>query len=258
MRDTALLLDIASAPCPGAPLPIAQPQRPYVREVGVGPGRLRIAVSTTTPTGEPVHPDCAALTQKIAALLAELGHEVTADAPEYPMESLMAAFLMGMAVPMTVQIDERLAQLGRKLRDDDLEALPRAIYDRIKTKSASDFDVSMRELGRTAEQVGAFFTEYDLLLTPTLAQPTPPLGLLDANNLQAVMTHGGVYGAITSPFNVTGQPAISLPLGHDGTGMPLGVQLAAPFGREDLLIRIASQLETARPWDITPAWPPVN
>ncbi|MDG3014923.1 amidase [Speluncibacter jeojiensis] len=258
VRDTALLLDIASAPWPGAPLPITPPQRPYIREVGADPGRLRIAVSTTTPTGEPVHPDCAAVAQKTAALLAELGHEVTADAPDYPMESLMAAFTMGMAVPMTVQIDERLARLGRELRDDDLEALPRAIYDRIKTKSAGDFDVSMRELGRTAAQVGAFFTDHDLLLTPTLAQPTPPLGLLDANDLQKAWQHGGVYGAITSPFNVTGQPAISLPLGRDATGMPLGVQLAAPFGREDLLIRIASQLETAQPWSIAPVWPPVN
>src|SRR5699024_706980 len=120
-----------------------------------------------------------------------------------------------------------------------------------------DFCIALEKLQGAAETIGAFFTGgHDLLMTPTLGALTPPLGLLDTQNVEAIWTHAAVYGGLTSPFNITGQPAISLPLGTDADGMPLGVQLVAAFGREDLLIRIAAQLETARPWPIMPPWPP--
>ncbi|WP_024793871.1 amidase [Tomitella biformata] len=254
VRDTALLLDLTCAPLAGEPFTISQPARPYVEEVGAETGRLQIAASTTMPDGSPAHPDCAAVVDSVAALLSRLGHDVTEATPDYPVDALQASMSMGMSVSMAVTVDARLAELGRGLLDDDLEVVPRMIYERSKSQGATDFVEAMNELHRAAHVIGAFFTEHDLLVTPTLGQPTPPLGLLDAGSVEAIWKHGGIYGALTGPFNTTGQPAISLPMGHDSTGLPVGVQIVAAFGREDLLIRVAAQLEAAQPWSIAPAW----
>lgn len=254
VRDSALLLDLSCAPLAGEPFTISQPSRPYVQEVGADPGRLRIASSTLMPDGTASHPDCAAVTNAVAALLESLGHEVTEDAPDFPLDALNSAMSMGMAASMAVTVDARLEQLGRGIEDGDLEAVPRMIYDRTKASSATDFVNAMNAVHHASHVIGGFFTTNDLLITPTLALPTPPLGLLDAGSVEAIWKHAGAYGALTGPFNTTGQPAISLPMGHDSTGMPLGVQIVAAFGREDLLIRIASQLEAAQPWSIAPTW----
>ncbi|MGF7121558.1 amidase [Rhodococcus sp. AG1013] len=258
VRDTALLLDLTCGPAVGAPFGIAPPARPYVQEVGADPGRLRIGITTVMPNGEPVHPDCAAVASDVGVLLEKLGHSVETAAPVFHPDALAAAMQYLMSAPMAVEIDQRLAELGRELRDDDLETMARVQYDRCKSDSATDLAFAYTELERTARDIGRFFTEYDLLLTPSLGAPTPPLGLLDAMNLEAMWKHAGIYGALTSPFNSGGQPAISLPLGKDSTGLPLGAQLVAAHGREDLLIRIASQLEAAYPWNTAPVWPAVQ
>ncbi|WP_235686451.1 amidase [Tomitella gaofuii] len=255
VRDSALLLDVVSAPRIGDPVTIVQPARPYSEEVGADPGMLTIATMTCFPDGRPVHDDCAAAVEDIATVLAGLGHRVAPGAPTFPLDDMAAPMSMGMAVSMTASVDARLAALGRGLRDDDLEAVGRMIYERTKKLSAADFGVALDKLAAVAGTVGAFFADHDLLLLPTLGALTPPLGLLDAGSVEAIWTHGAVYGGLTSPFNITGQPAISLPLGTDRDGMPVGVQLVAAFGREDLLIRVAAQLERERPWPITPVWP---
>ncbi|MDH6677052.1 amidase [Rhodococcus sp. LBL1] len=257
VRDTALLLDLTSGPAVGAPFGIAPPARPYVGEVGADPGKLRIGITTAMPNGEQVHPDCAAVASDVGVMLEKLGHHVETAAPVFHPDALAAAMQYLMSAPMSVEIDHRLAELGRELRDDDLETMARVQYERCKSQSATDLSFAYTELERTARDIGRFFTEFDLLLTPTLGSPTPPLGLLDAMDLEAMWKHAGVYGALTSPFNSGGQPAISLPLGKDSTGMPLGAQLVAAHGREDLLIRVASQLEAAYPWSTAPAWPAV-
>ncbi|WP_433607951.1 amidase [Prescottella agglutinans] len=257
VRDTALLLDLTCGPAVGAPFGIAPPARPYVEEVGADPGTLRIGITTTMPNGEPVHPDCATVASNVGVLLEKLGHHVETAAPVFHPEALAAAMQYLMAAPMTVEIDQRLAELGRDLRDDDLETMVRVQYERCKSQSVADLSSAYSALELTARAIGRFFTEYDLLLTPTLGSPTPPLGLLDAMDLEAMWKHAGVYGALTGPFNSGGQPAISLPLGEDSTGMPLGAQLVAAHGREDLLIRVASQVEAAYPWNTAPAWPAV-
>jgi amidase len=160
-------------------------------------------------------------------------------------------------VPLAVDIDARLAELGRELRDDDLEPLTRQVYEAGKRATGADMVVAHQQLEHTARRVGRFFVDHDVLVTPTVPVPTPPLGLLDTRDPAAMARHAGPIVALTGPFNVTGQPAISLPLGRASDGMPLGVQLVAAFGREDVLLRIASQLEAAAPWDTRPAWVPV-
>ena len=257
VRDTALLLDLTNGPFTGDPYVIAPPLRPYVDEVGADPGRCRIASSITMPNGDPVDPDCAAVLERVAVVLAGLGHEVTQTAPDFPLDALQTVMGVFMAVPLVVDVDRRLAELARSLRDDDLEPMTRWIYENGKSIPGTAVVVAHRELERAAHVIGGFFTSYDLFVTPTLARTVPPLGLLDTSNLEAMKTHAGALAANVAPYNITGQPAISLPLGTDRDGMPVGVQLVAAYGREDLLLRIASQLEVACPWETRPVWPPV-
>lgn len=255
VRDSALLLDLTAGPAVGDPFVIGGPASPWYEECGLAPGRCRIAVDLVTPGGIAAHPDCAAVVEDVAALLAELGHDVDGGRPDYPTDALSNAMTTFMGTSLAMDVDDRLQQLGRELHDDDLEPLTRMIYEQAKGVRGVDVVRAHVNLERAAQQIGAFFVDHDLLLTPTLARPVPPLGLLDTTDVVAIRDHAAIYSAMTSPFNVTGQPAISLPLGVDRDGLPVGVQLVAAFGREDLLLRVAAQLESARPWSIVPVWP---
>jgi amidase len=130
------------------------------------------------------------------------------------------------------------------------------IYDAAQGVLGSEVIAALQTLERVAHRIGAFFEEHDLLVTATVPHPTPPLGLLDVTDLQAMSSNAGKYAAMTGPFNITGQPALSLPLATADDGMPIGVQFVAAFGREDLLVRAGSQIERAQPWNIRPMWPP--
>ena len=255
VRDSALVLDLSAGPVTGDPYVIASPSSPWLDEVGLAPGACRIAVDLATPAGEPVHADCAAVVQDVAQLLAELGHRVDAARPAYPVDALSCAMSTFMGTSLVVDVDDRLAVLGRDLRDDDLEPLSRMIYEQARSLTGAAVARAHMELERASRTIGSFFVEHDLLLTPTLARPVPPLGLLDTTNLASIREHAAAYAAMTSFCNVTGQPAISLPLGVDRRGLPVGVQLVAAYGREDLLLRVAAQLEVARPWSMRPVWP---
>ena len=257
VRDTAMLLDIGAGSVPGDPYVIAPPAKRYVDVVGTDPGRLRIGIATVMPSGDPVHPDCVAAARDVAAALSDAGHDVVDEAPDFPVEQLLAGLQYLMAVPMAVQVNARLAELGRSLHDDDLEPMTRAMYDRANHNSAGEYVEALRGLEQASTTLGGYFADHDLLLTPTLGTVVAPLGLLDTTDPASIWQHGMSYSGLTSPFNVTGQPAISLPLGTDGSGMPVGVQLVASFGREDLLLQVASQLERARPWATAPIWPPI-
>jgi len=258
VRDTALLLDVARGPVTGDPYVIAPPARPYVDEVGAPPGRCRVAVSCSTPGGDPIDPDCETGVRRTAALLEELGHQVTEAEPPYPREALATAMRVFMSVPLAVDIDARLAALHRDLEDDDLEPFTRMLYESVRPLRAADVIVAHQQLEHAARALGPFFADHDLLLTATIARPVPPLGLLDTSDIPAMLTNAGAFSALTSPWNVTGQPAISLPAGFDQLGLPVGAQLVAGYGREDLLIRVASQLEQASEWRSGPVWPAVG
>ena len=149
VRDTALLLDILSGPMPGDPYVIAAPARPYVDEVGVDPGRLRIAMSTVMPSGDTVDVDCARVAGAAAAALAGLGHEIVEVTPAYPVEEIAKAMAVLMAVPVESKVDQRLAELGRELADDDLEPMTRMMYDMAKRSSGVDVQAALaRRRGR--------------------------------------------------------------------------------------------------------------
>jgi amidase len=255
VRDSAVLLDVAAGPVPGDAFVIEPNARPYVDEVGADPGSLRIAIDTRTPSGEDVHPDHAAAVHRAAATLRDLGHDVVEARPEYPFDAILDALRTLFGITTSAQVDARLVELGRALDDADLEPFTFMIYASAKGLTGEDLHESYTSLERSAREVGAFFVDHDVLVTPTVARPAPELGLLDVTDLQAMSSHAGKYAALTSPYNVTGQPALSLPLATDGDGMPIGIQFVAAFGREDVLLRLGSQLEAATPWDTRPVWP---
>jgi amidase len=256
VRDSAVLLDVAAGPVPGDAFVIEPNARPYVDEVGADPGVLRIAIDIRTPSGEDVHPDHAAAVHRTASTLRELGHEVVEARPRYPFDAILDALRTLFGITTSAQVDARLAELGRPLDDTaDLEPFTFMIYASAKGLTGEDLHEAYTSLERAAREMGAFFVDHDVLVTPTVARPAPELGLLDVTDLQAMSSHAGKYAALTGPYNVTGQPALSLPLATDGDGMPIGVQFVASFGREDVLLRLGSQLEAATPWDARPRWP---
>ena len=256
VRDSAAVLDLTAGPMPGDPYQIAPPARPWLDEVGADPGRLRIALDPER-AGYPSHPDCVAATTALASTLESLGHEIVEAGPDYPDEAIGTVMRTIMGVPTAVEIDRRLAALGRELGDDDLEPFSRMMYDVARPVTGAQVIEALELVEDIARSIGAFFVDHDLLLTPVLAQPVPPLGYLDTTDIESMVTRAGTYSALTSPYNTTGQPAVSLPVGRDAAGRPIGVQLVATFGREDQLVAVSSQVEQAVPWSTEAVWPPV-
>ncbi|MGI9604095.1 MAG: amidase [Acidimicrobiales bacterium] len=256
VRDSASVLDATAGPMVGDPYQISSPKRPWIDEVGAHNGALTIAMSTSARDDEQAHPDCVAATEQVAETLTALGHRVVPGVPEYPVEAMGIVMRTLMGVPLAVKVERRLAELGRELRDDDLEPFTRFMYDSAASVPGTAIIEAMELVETVSRDIGSFFVEHDLLLTPTLPQPTPPLGFLDTTDLETMFERAGIYASLTSPFNMTGQPAVSMPLATDSTGMPVGVQLVAAYGREDLLVSTSSQLEAATPWSIAPVWPP--
>lgn len=253
VRDTALVLDAVHGMEPGDPYTAPTPERPYLQELGADPGRLRIGMMTQSPGGAvEVHPDCVAATEAAARLLESLGHEVDVshpkalDDPDYT-----GHFITNWAAGAAWNLDYWTRRTGVEIGPDDVEPLTWALAEVGRAGSATAWLWAREWLQVNARETAAWWTEgHDLLLTPTIAEPPPPLGTFDSppdNPLHGLFRAAEVV-PFTPSFNGTGQPAISLPLHWSDDGLPIGVQLVAAFGREDLLLRIASQLEEAQPW----------
>lgn len=253
VRDSARALDATAGPMPGDPYVIDRPGASWESALTADLPQLRIGLCWEDRYGEAIHPDAAAVVTATGSLLESLGHHVEPAAPAWPNDAFSFIMRTVAGVATKIQVDDRLAELGRELLDGDLEPFTRLLYDRAAAESGENVLRAMREIERACRELGAFFTDYDLLLTATLAEPVPPHGHLDTSDPKAMITRAGRFSVLTSPFNVTGQPAISLPLGTDSTGLPMGAQLVAGFGREDLLFSISAQIERATPWSIAPA-----
>ncbi|GAB7052598.1 amidase [Catenuloplanes indicus] len=249
VRDAARLLDAISAPHHGEKHRTPPPVRPYAHEIDARPEPLRVAICVEPWSGVPVDPEVADATTTVGELLEWLGHRVEPARPEFAAEDVIEALMLG-------GVASGLAVLrgGRGRRPDPslLEAVSRAFLREAEAATALDVLTMLDAQHRVTHPVGTFFTRYDVLVTPTLGQLPAPHGTLryddpgqDARGwLRRILE----YGPFTAPFNVSGTPAISLPLGQSRTGLPIGVQLAAGHAREDLLLRLAAQLEQAAPW----------
>jgi len=261
VRDTAAVLDAVHGMEPGDPYTAPAPTRPYLDEVGAAVEPLRIGLLTASPGGTvAVHPDCVAAAEAAGRLLESLGHSVSVshpkalDDPDYT-----AHFITNWAAGAAWNLDYWSRRTGVEVGPDDVEPLTWALADLGRSSTAAEWLWAREWLQLNAREVAAWWTEgHDLLLTPTIAEPPPVLGTFDSppdNPLHGLFRAAEVV-PFTPPFNVTGQPAISLPLHWSADGLPIGVQLVAAFGREDLLLRVAAQLEAAQPW--TDRRPPVH
>jgi len=253
VRDTAAMLDAIAGPAVGDPYAVQAPERPFLAEVGADPGRLRIGLLTTPPGNQfEAHPACVAAARAAADLLSGLGHDVDESAPDgLDDPDYIPQFLVRWFSGVLWNLNHWAAATGREITAEDVEPLTWALAEQGKNHTGADLLTSVefaQRVSRTAAQWWA--GGHDLLLTPTTAEPAPLLGEHDApaDNPLMPMLRATPFAIFTAGFNTTGQPAISLPLGQTDEGLPVGIQLVAAFGREDLLLRVAAQLEEAAPW----------
>jgi amidase len=250
VRDTALVLDAVAGPGLGDPYTAPAPTRPFRAEVGAPPGRLRFGLRTRRRDGEPSEPDCVRAVARAGELLESLGHtveEVDLPALDQPIDD---AFGIVMCVAVARDLARWKARTGvNELTDDDVEPANRMLAGYGAQISGPDYAAAIERMQAWARGVAAWWADHDVLVTPTSPEPPVPLGEL-APGIQdpAVGTRMGNLVSFTSPFDITGQPAISLPLHWSDGDLPIGVQLAAAYGREDVLLRVAAQLEEATPW----------
>ena len=272
VRDSAAALDATAGPDAGAPyLAPPAPAEGWLAQTRIAPGRLRIAYSTTPMLEVPVHAECIAAVEATAKLLAELGHDVAPAAPALDGPEIAAAFLLMVAGELAADLAEAEAHAGElaSLATVDTPALLLNLLAR--DYSAAELAIALRRLRAVGPAMARLFHSHDLWLTPTLAQPPLPIGALtpggveaSAQRLLARLGSGSLVRLLGSieataerafaftPFtpiaNITGQPAMSVPLHWSAAGLPIGVQFVARFGDEATLIRLAAQLEAARPW----------
>ncbi len=253
VRDTARLLDAVHGPGVGDTVIAPAPVRPYVDELGADPGRLRIGLLDHHPRADgSVHPDCVAAVQEAAALLESLGHDVTAGfPPALSDEGLTRRFMALWSTLSATGIEGYGAMLGRPLVEAEVEPLNWAQAEHARKVSGVDYANALAATAEFRRAIQQWWSDgWDLLLTPTLGEPPLRVGELYAGDGDVFepMRRATSFVPFTPPFNVSGQPAINVPLHWNDDGLPIGIQLVAAYGREDVLIRVASQLEQAHPW----------
>jgi amidase len=254
VRDAAAVLDAVHGPAPGDPYAAPPPLRPFSEEVGADPGRLRIGLWTEPLVEGTVEldPQPVAAARETAALLERLGHEVSElDVSGLRGFDLLSPFLVRWAAGQAAIAAQLELATGTKIGPDDVEPLSWALIEKGRGYTAGQYllAVGQHQLA-TRAIAGIMDAGFDLLLSPTMGEPPPPLGSFDDSGPDPMATFGRgfVDGCFTAVCNATGQPAISLPLHWSEDGLPMGSQLIAPYGREDLLLRIAARLEAERPW----------
>ncbi|WP_246792304.1 amidase [Burkholderia perseverans] len=255
VRDSAALLDAIQGHAPGDPYMTAAPERSFLSEVGREPGRLRIGMMIDPWSGERTDPAIAAQVEASAALLEELGHAVFEVRPALGVSwdafvqmnaTIWCATLVGW-------IEGLAAATGRPIDATTLEPATLACFHYGTSGTAAAFAAALAQRNTVTRAVAGWFEAFDVLLTPTLPRMPPPIGAYGegAEAMSGLEWTGHVFrqAPFAPPFNVAGVPAMSVPLAsHPQTGLPVGMQFAAGFAREDVLLRLAGQLERARPW----------
>lgn len=271
VRDTAALLDAIQGPDPGARYYPPPPERPYLEEIGRDPGRLRIAFTASPFMGKKLDPEAERGLEKTVELLEDLGHDLVEAAPTIDRRSISKAYFTIVIAELKAEIENFEVLLDKQATSEDFELATWVGALLGSRLSAQDFLHAQRTLEGMTRNLGDFFENYDLLLTPAIAEPPVKSGSLQLKGFQALLLSllarwnasalielfGGVDAAVedmfdftpyTHIFNVSGQPAVSLPLYWTGDGLPLGMQFAGKYAQEGLLLRLAGQLEHARPW----------
>jgi amidase len=255
VRDAASLLDAVAGPAPGDPYAAAPPERPYLDEIRTPPPKLRIGFLRRGPRGIETDPECAIAVERTAKLLESLGHAVEESHPGALDEvNSVMAYVDVVTANVARALDAWSDRLGRSLGEGDVEILTWALAQRGRQITAAGHLATIEYVQAFGRRLASWWTGgFDLLLTPTMGARPPEIGTLSSTPEEPLRAffRSAPYGAFTFPFNMSGQPAISLPLYWTETGvkdLPLGLQFVALQGREDLLLRLAAQIEQAAPW----------
>ncbi len=252
VRDTAALLEAVHGPAPGDPYVAPPPLRPYTEEVGADPGRLRIALWTETVIERDADPEVVAAARAGAKALEGLGHAVEEpDLSVLRSIDLVQPFLVRWAAGQAQILDQFSLVTGNPIGPDDVEPLTWALAEIGRRHHSGEYLAAIGQHQVMSRMfAGVHESGFDLILSPTMGEPPPPLGSFDDSgpDPMAAFERAFIDGCFTAAMNATGQPAISLPLHWSEDGLPIGVQLIAPLGREDLLLQVAAQLEQAVPW----------
>jgi amidase len=250
VRDSAAALDVLQGYMTGDWYTAPPPARPYLDEVGANVGKLRVGVRTRAPLDiAVVDPECAAAVANAARLLESLGHTVEEATPAALDEpTMMEVFTAVMFTALRADLAELGEQIGRPITSEDVEAGTWGTFEAGAGIDGASYVRALTKMHAWNRRMAAWWEDdgYDVLLTPTCAEPPPLLG--DLIDPAAGTARQLPFAMFTAPFNVTGQPAMSVPLHITASGLPVGVQMVGAPNREDVLIRLAAQLEQAQPW----------
>ena len=249
VRDSAAFLDVVAGPESGDPYYAPPIERPYLEEVGRDPGKLRVAFTTTTPTGMNADESCQAAVAATVKLCESLGHSLEEAAPEVDQKALGKATNTIINANILNSLEQRAKTLGRECTQDDVETITWLHAEGGKKSNSGEYAQAIQIIHGIGRKVAPFFEKFDVLLSPVLLKPPIPLGTLNmmGEGKPYVEALFGFFG-FTGLFNATGQPSMSVPLFWTEQNLPVGLQFTARFGAEDLLFRLATQLEQARPW----------
>jgi amidase len=250
VRDCAALLDATAGAELGSPFLSPRPSRPFLKETLVAPDRLRIALITDTPGGTPLDLECKKAAIEAAKLCESLGHRIEEQKPPIDHAVMREAFLNVINVSIARTLADAAKTLGRAVTENDVEPVTWVMSQQGRRVDVIAYSRAIA----TAHQIGLamarFQQNYDVILSPTLAKPPVPLGVLSMSpvNMQTFTKEITEFGPYTSLYNVTGMPSMSVPLHWTPEGLPVGVMFSGRFGDEATLFRLAAQLEKAKPW----------
>ena len=269
VRDSALLLDLTHGMDPGSPYTAPPVEMKYTQAMEKPVKKMKIAFSSQSLYGKGTHPDCIEAIEKTVQLCRDLGHEVIEDQPAFSKSEMTRAYLIIVASALASELREASRIIGRPLRASDMELASWILTLIGRAVSGEDLAHAVGLSRRVGRELGSFFARYDLFLLPTLAYPPPRIGELDFSSkdiwtmkflklfpfkslllqaMEQIAEESFEQMPNTELFNQTGNPAISLPLHWNASGLPIGAQFVSAYGREDQLLQVARQLEEARPW----------
>jgi amidase len=218
--------------------------------------KLRIGFSTVSPAGKDMHPAAVEAIERTAVLLESLGHQVEEAAPRWDVAMPANSLAMVMGASGAKVVEDRLAELGRELRDDDIEPFTRFLHDRMLAIDPLRIIEALQQIEIVSRDIARFYDTHDVWLTSTLPVLVPELGVINTSDIDSVFAHAGRFAELTAVFNVTGQPAASIPAGFDPNGLPIGVQIVGRHCSEEILLQLSAQIEAASPWPTIAPWPP--
>jgi amidase len=250
VRDSAAALDATAGPEVGDPYAVPPPSQPYLAAITRPPVGLRIGLILDSSAGDPPHPEVRAAVEATARLLESMGHSVEPTALPDRGAQAWADFWLVVAANAAAAIDNRAASLGRPPREDELEPMTHALIKVARGVTAAAYAGAVQRCHGVGRRIGQMFTRHDILLSPVFAAPPGPIGSfsMQQSSVEASQAEAERGMPYTWWFNVAGCPAASLPLGWSSEGTPIGVQIAAAFGRDDLVLALSAALEAAQPW----------